>query len=177
MRDEQLHAFLNVARARTAVDTRRRRRWLEQQLDEDQTFAALCRTMVDAGARVEVSVASGRRYRGALVVAAPEFIALAIADGRLSYIAAPAVVGLRQLDGAGDGAVPPALAPTHRPTPLRAATFDDVLLGLCEWRGVIDVHTVDGATHHGRVTGVGRDLLWFDDGRYLRLDLVTEVTT
>lgn len=173
MRDEQLHAFLNVARARTAVDTRRRRRWLERQLDEDQTFTGLCRTMMAADARVEMSVASGRRYRGTLVVAASEFVALAIDDGRLSYIAAPAIVGLRQLHATG-GATGRS---TPAPTPMRAATFDDVVLGLCECRSLIDVRTIDGSSHHGRVAGVGRDLLWFDDGRYLRLDLVTEVTT
>lgn len=173
VRDEQLHAFLDAARARTAVDTRRRRRWLERQLEEDQTFATLCRAMLDAGARIELSVASGRTYTGVPVTAVPEFVAIATDDGHMVYIAAPALVGLRRL---GDSADNPAAAP-GRPTPVRAATFDDVVIGLSACRSMLDVGTVDGSTHHGQVAGVGRDLLWFDDGRYLRLDAVTEVAT
>lgn len=168
MRDEQLHAFLNLARARTAVDARRRRRWLEQQLDEDQTFAAVCRGMADAGARVELSVASGRTYRGGVVVAAPEYVAVATGDARVAYVAAVAIVGIRHLAGTVGG---------DRPTVLRAATFDDVVHGLGEHHAMIAACTIDGTAHRGQLAGVGRDLLWFDDGRYLRLDLVTEVTT
>jgi hypothetical protein len=167
MRDEHLHAFLNAARARTAVDTRQRRRWLTQQLDEDLTLAALCHALVDAHARVELSVASGRTYRGALTIARREYVAIAD-DDRAAYIAAPAIVGIRPLPGTTDGAAP---------RPLRAATFDDVVLRLSECSGAIDVCTIDGTAHRGRVAGVGRDLLWFDDGRYVRLDAVTEVVT
>lgn len=168
MRDEQLHAFLNGARARTAADTRRRRRWLEQQLHEDQTFAALCRTAAKAGERVELSVASGRVYRGALSFAGPEFVAMAADDGRVAYIATRALVGLRPLDGTADD---------RQPNLVRAATFDDVVLELSQCRDAIDVCTIDGNAHRGRVAGVGRDLLWFENGRYLRLDVVTEVST
>lgn len=168
MRDEQLHAFLDLARARTVVDARRRRRWLEQQLDEDKTFAAVCRGMADAGARVELSVASGHTYRGVVVVAAPEYVAIATGDTRVAYVAAAAIVGLRHLGGTGGD---------DRPRVLRAATFDDVVHGLGEAHAMIAARTIDGTAHRGRLAGVGRDLLWFDDGRHLRLDLVTEVTT
>ncbi len=165
MRDEQLQAFVSAARAHVEADTRRRRRWLRRQLDEDQTFEEICRTMARSGVRVRVTVANGHRHSGRIVAAEPEVVAIA-SDAAVVYIATWALVALEPLTGSAGSDAPSAIA---------ASTIDDVVLELGERHGAIVVGTHDGTVHRGRLAGVGRDLLWFDTGCHLRMAAITEV--
>lgn len=165
MRDDQLQAFVSAARARTAVDTRRHRRWLQRQLDESQTFEGLCRSVADSGARVRLSVASGHTHSGRIVAAGADLLALA-GDTDVVYIVMSAVVAVELLDASQPGAVPAGI---------RASTVADAVVELAELRETIVVGTSDGGVHRGRVAGIGHDVLWFDNGCHVRFAAITEV--
>lgn len=166
MRDDQLHAFLGEARARTRIDARRRQRWLVRQLDEDRTFDEVCRQAVDAGAPIDLVVAGGRTHRGIPAIAGAAVLAVSPSVGGIAYLTTSAIVAVRFLPAAasagGTGDV------------IRAATLADVIAVLAERHSAVSVGTAAGV-HHGHVVGVGRDLLWFADGLYLRVPAVTDV--
>lgn len=173
VRDDHLHAFLGDARADSAIGTRRRRRWLSRQLDEERTFADVCADLAAARAPVDVMVANGRRHRGRLVVAHAEVVVVDRADG-MAYIAATAVTGVRVRTV--DVRTPEdAERSTTRPPPIPAGVLDDVLHELAAGRARIEAATVDGGVHRGRIEGVGRDLLRLSGGIHLRLSTLTEV--
>jgi hypothetical protein len=173
VRDDQLHAFLGDARAHAAVDGRRRRHWLARQLDEDRTFAAVCARALEGARPVDVVVTSGRTHRGRLVVADAGVVAVATADGGTVYIAAAALVGVRLRPDATGG--PPRVAPAPVET-VPGATLGDVLRELAARDVRVEVCTIGGVVHRGRIDGVGRDVLRLAGGMHLRLDLVTEVS-
>lgn len=178
MRDDQLHMMISTARAHAAVDARRRRRWLRRQLDEDLTFAQICRQAVDAGDLVELMVAGGRRHRGHVVVTTDELVAVAT-DGGSAYITMASIVGVRALGwrAADDPAAAPGpFAPRPTNAVVRAPTLHDLLFDLGEQQHPVTICTVDGRTHRGRVAGVGRDVVCLDDdGTYLRIAAISEV--
>jgi hypothetical protein len=179
VRDDQLHAFLGDARAHTAADARRRRRWLARQLDEDRTFEEVCSGAVQARAPVDVLVTSGRTHRGRIMAAQAGVVTVACADGGTTYITGVAIVGVRlrpDVTAADHQRVTPA---EGMPTDARVvgATLGDVLRELAERRMTVLVGTVDNRVHRGRIEGVGRDVLHLAGGMHLRLDLVTEVST
>lgn len=166
MRDDQLHAFLGEARARTRIDARRRRRWLLRQLDEDRTFDEVWREAVDAGAPIDLVVAGGRTYRGIPAIAGGAVLAVSPSVGGIAYIATSAIVAVR---------VEPVSARADRPGDVvRAGTVADVIAVLAERHLDVSVGTA-GGVHHGRIAGVGRDLLWFADGLHVRMSAVTDV--
>lgn len=178
MRDDQLHAFLGDARAHAALDTRRRRRWLARQLDEDRTFDDVCNRAARSRAAIDVLVTSGRTLRGRLLAAHAGVVSVA-ADGGTTYIMRDAIVGVRLR--------PDPATPDHqRATPadlastaaagVVGATLGDVVRELAERHTPVQVGTVDGRMHRGRIDGVGRDVLRLAGGVHLRLDLVTDVS-
>lgn len=172
MRDEHLYAFVADARARTAAGVRRRTRWLQRQLREDTSFAALCRDLAAAAMPVEVTLADGRRRRGTVVGAEDGVVALRRGGDVTSYIATAAATAVRVLrvtDGQPAAGDPPAI---HG-----GGTFADVLADIADRRDRVAVGTSCGRTYEGRLAGVGRDVVWFDDnGWYLRLETITDVT-
>jgi hypothetical protein len=91
--DEQLHALIGATRADGAVDIRRRGRWLQRQLQEEQTFVDAARTLVAGNATVEVWTAGGRTHRGALLAA--DAMVVVATDAGIAHVAVGAVVGLR----------------------------------------------------------------------------------
>jgi hypothetical protein len=117
VRDDQLHAFVDDEVARRAVDARRRRRWLAQQLDEDRTFADVCRRATAAQQPVDVHVHGGRVYRGIARAAGDQVLAVVTASD-VAYIAVDAVVGVRLTSASTLDAEPVAT--------MRAATVVDV---------------------------------------------------
>lgn len=173
MRDDQLHAFLGDARAHAAVDGRRRRHWLARQLDEDRTFATVCTRALEDASPVDVVVTSGRTHRGRLVAADAGVVAVATADGGTVYIAAAALLGVRLRPDATAG--PPGV--TRAPVgAFPGTTLGDVLRELADRDVRVEVCTIGGAVHRGRIDGVGRDVLRLAGGMHLRLDMVTEVS-
>ena len=181
MRDDQLHAFLGDARAHAAVDTRRRRRWLARQLDEDRTFEEVCARAARDGAAVDVLVTSGRTHRGRLLTAHTGVITVAGSDGGTAYITGAAVVGVRlRPDATPAGqqrATAAAQASAAAAAAVAGATLGDVVRELAGGHATVGVGTVDGRVHRGRIDGVGRDVLRLAGGMHLRLDMVTEVVT
>jgi hypothetical protein len=167
VRDDQLHAFVDDEVARRAVDARRRRRWLAQQLDEDRTFADVCRRATAAQQPVDVHVHGGRVYRGIARAAGDQVLAVVTASD-VAYIAVDAVVGVRLTSASTLDAEPVAT--------MRAATVVDVVGDFAD-RGA-DVVLAGGAlVHRGRLAGVGRDTVSFADGMHVRLSAVAEVVS
>lgn len=173
VRDDQLHTFLGDARAHAAVDTRRRRRWLARQLDEDRTFTETCLRAARDGVPVDVMVTSGRTHRGRLLAAPAGVVTVAGSDGGTVYITAAAVVAVRLRP---DATAADHQFDEHAAEAVTGGTLGDLVRELAERRATVWVGTVDGRVHRGRIDGVGRDVLRLAGGMHLRLDLVTEVT-
>lgn len=167
MHDEQLHALIGATRADGAVDIRRRGRWLQRQLQEEQTFLGAARTLVAGGATVEVWTVGGRTHRGALL-AADEVVVVAT-DAGIAHVKACAVVGLRPVGGVSAHA-------GRDGGGVRGGHFVDVLAELAERRAPVALCGDDGQIHRGVVEAVGRDVVRLAGAdALLRLDHITEV--
>jgi hypothetical protein len=172
VKDEQLYAFVADARARNAADIRRRTRWLQHQLREDASFADLCRDLGSSGVPVELSLCDGRSHRGLLSGVGADVLGLQTMDGVTTYIAASAAVGIRAIAvepvAGGDASSDPAVQ--------EGQFFSDVLADLADLRVRVVAGTVPGRTYRGTLTGIGRDVVWFEDNQwYLRREMITDL--
>lgn len=172
MRDEDLHAFVAETRAVQASGRRRRQRWLERQLDEDDTLGAACARLADRGADVEIATTGGGRFRGRLVAASPTLVALATPAAAATYVAAAAVDGVRVLDGVGGEH-----APLRLPLPAEGGV-PDVLDAAIVGRTRVTLGTTGGRRVSGIVDSVGRDVVRLADPAvcYVPLAAITDVT-
>jgi hypothetical protein len=175
VREDQLHAFLGDARARATVESRRHRHWLARQLGEDRTFVDVCAQIHAGGAVADVTLAGGRTHRGRIVLSTRDVLGIVTMTGATAHVATTAVVGVRAHPPDADRAADP---PGREPADawyVDVTSLDDVVRQLAERRAFVELRTVGGSRHRGRLDGVGHDVLWLAGGLHVPLRTVTEV--
>lgn len=143
----------------------------DREVRERATVSLMDRVRGSVGATVTCEVAGDRRWRGALVGAGPDWLAIRQDDPALEQTVLVPRWAVRRLDGLSPTAVPAAALG------LVAARLDlrHVLRRLATADVTVVAHRVDGVTVPGRCALVGRDYLEVSDEGGGRLTMPLEV--
>lgn len=171
-----LRRLLDDARAADDAGERTRRRWLRQQVEEEARAAGVLSTLSERGARVLLTLTTGRRHEGRIVGLGRDVCALETAKGGRVWVRLDAIAVVRP-----EGAL------EHAPAGDARARSDDldfaqVLARLAEDRPTVQLGFRDDlAALTGELRSVGADVatLWEGQRRtpcYVMLPSVTEVS-
>lgn len=174
--DAALRRLVDDERADDETRRRVRRRWLRQQAEEEAEFAGTLLALLERGAGVDVSTATGRRHRGRLVGLGRDVCALRTLDGRRVWLRVAELEVVRPEPGLDS---PPASDARAERQDLELA---EVLARMVDQRPSLRVVLAgSGDAVTGTLLAVGADVATLAEGErgavcYVRLSSVAEAS-
>ncbi len=169
-----LARFAGEALVDEAASSRSRRRWLQQQLAEDTTFAGVLADLAERDRPVLVHTTVAARHRGALSVLGADFVGLVVDTGATVLVRLAAIAAIRTQPREHH-------AHSGRTVSLQLR-FVDALAGLSQERPRVRLGTMGGESFSGDLIAVSQDVITLrldGDSRatiYARVDALTEVS-
>ena len=171
-----LRRLVDEERADDEARRRVKRRWLRQQAEEEAEFAGTLLALLERGAGVDVSTATGRRHRGRVVGLGRDVCALRTIDGRRTWLRIAEIETARPEPGLDS---PPASDARAQRQDLELA---EVLARMVDQRPTLRlVLSGSGDAVTGTLLAVGADVATLAEGDrgatcYVRLPSVAEIS-
>src|SRR4051794_8034320 len=153
--EQELVEFAATVRVESAVDARRRERWLRQQACEEVSLLATCWSLAEAGRTVLVTTRAGTSRRGRLRLVGDDYVALEDEQRRDHLVPLAGIATLGAVS-AGRSALD---APAGRPG-RSGARLIEALASLVGERPVLSVTCEGrGGTVRGELLAAGTDVV------------------